>query len=83
MDDQKVPRQSESRHHLSRLMKLNVDDQLPDMDFPVNSMAEGRVLVPWEDRKYPNETIQFASGQYVCFKTTTKDQFFLRFRKSP
>lgn len=30
--------------------------QLPDMDFPINAMAEGRILVPWEHRKYPNLT---------------------------
>ncbi|KAF9531212.1 hypothetical protein CPB83DRAFT_849569 [Crepidotus variabilis] len=29
---------------------------LPDMDFPVNALAEGRVLVPWEHRVYPNMT---------------------------
>ena len=38
--------------------------QLPDMDFTVNSMAEARVLVPWEHHKYPNETVQYASGTY-------------------
>ncbi|KAK7678714.1 hypothetical protein QCA50_018296 [Cerrena zonata] len=31
-------------------------DQLPDIDFPINAMAEGRILVPWEYRKYPNLT---------------------------
>jgi len=35
--------------------------KLPDMDFPVNALAEGRVLVPWEHRKYPNLTIQDSS----------------------
>ena len=29
---------------------------LPDMDLPVNAKAEGRVLVPWEHRVYPNMT---------------------------
>ncbi|KAG6873384.1 hypothetical protein C0995_016194 [Termitomyces sp. Mi166 len=29
---------------------------LPDMDFSINAKAEGRVLVPWEHRKYPNLT---------------------------
>ena len=37
-------------------------DQLPDMDFPVNTMAEGRVLVPWEHQKYPNLTVQYTGG---------------------
>lgn len=36
--------------------------QLPDMDFPINAKAEGRVLVPWEHRKYPNLTLQDSSA---------------------
>ncbi|KAF8064866.1 hypothetical protein FPV67DRAFT_1419057 [Lyophyllum atratum] len=35
--------------------------RLPDMDFPINAKAEGRVLVPWEHRKYPNLTVQDSS----------------------
>ncbi|KAJ7780257.1 capsular associated protein [Mycena maculata] len=31
-------------------------DQLPDMDFAVNTRSEGRVIVPWEHTKYPNLT---------------------------
>ncbi|KAF8965814.1 capsular associated protein [Flammula alnicola] len=34
---------------------------LPDMDFPINAKAEGRVLVPWEHRMYPNLTEQDSS----------------------
>ncbi|KAG6818280.1 hypothetical protein H0H93_006311, partial [Arthromyces matolae] len=34
---------------------------LPDMDFSINAKAEGRVLVPWEHRKYPNLTQQDSS----------------------
>ncbi|KAK7055722.1 CAP10 domain-containing protein [Favolaschia claudopus] len=30
--------------------------QLPDMDFPINAKAEGRVVVPWEHQAYPNIT---------------------------
>ncbi|KAJ7489099.1 capsular associated protein [Mycena latifolia] len=30
--------------------------ELPDMDFPINAKAEGRVIVPWEHRAYPNLT---------------------------
>ncbi|KAJ6537985.1 glycosyltransferase family 90 protein [Mycena capillaripes] len=30
--------------------------QLPDMDFPINAKAEGRVVVPWEHVAYPNTT---------------------------
>ncbi|KAG6906663.1 hypothetical protein DXG01_012720, partial [Tephrocybe rancida] len=36
---------------------------LPDMYFPINAKAEGRVLVPWEHRKYPNLTLEDSSGQ--------------------
>ncbi|EIW79444.1 glycosyltransferase family 90 protein [Coniophora puteana RWD-64-598 SS2] len=31
-------------------------DSLPDMDFPINAKAEGRILVPWEHKAYPNMT---------------------------
>ncbi|KAJ7497960.1 hypothetical protein B0H11DRAFT_1856429 [Mycena galericulata] len=30
--------------------------ELPDMDFPVNTRSEGRVVVPWEHTAYPNLT---------------------------
>ncbi|KAH7929024.1 glycosyltransferase family 90 protein [Leucogyrophana mollusca] len=36
--------------------------KLPDMDFPINAKAEGRVLVPWEHRNFPNLTLQDSSG---------------------
>ncbi|KAI0074327.1 capsular associated protein [Panus rudis PR-1116 ss-1] len=43
-------------------------DQLPDIDFPVNAMAEGRILVPWEYRNFPNLTedsiTDLLSGEY-------------------
>ncbi|KAI0318673.1 hypothetical protein OF83DRAFT_1163349 [Amylostereum chailletii] len=29
---------------------------LPDMDFAINARSEGRVLIPWEHRKFPNIT---------------------------
>jgi len=56
--------------HLVRILRpphlalLNSRDQLPDMDFPVNTMAEGRVLVPWEHKKYPNLTVQYTAGPF-------------------
>ncbi|KIY72721.1 glycosyltransferase family 90 protein [Cylindrobasidium torrendii FP15055 ss-10] len=34
---------------------------LPDLDFPINARAEGRVVVPWEHRQYPNLTVQDSS----------------------
>jgi len=33
------------------------------MDFPINALAEGRVLVPWEHRTYPNLTVQDSSRE--------------------
>lgn len=36
--------------------------QLPDMNFAINARAEGRVLVPWENRNYPNITRQQPPG---------------------
>ncbi|KAF9010289.1 hypothetical protein BDQ17DRAFT_1388221 [Cyathus striatus] len=37
-------------------------NRLPDMDFPINAKAEGRVLVPWEHRVRPNMTVEDSSG---------------------
>jgi len=45
-----------------RLISPDFCDQLPDLDFPVNTLAEGRVLVPWEHQKYPNLTSQYTAG---------------------
>ena len=47
-------------------MLLIADLQLPDMDFPINAMAEGRILVPWEHRQYPNLT----EGEFLRFAGT-------------
>ncbi|OBZ76168.1 Beta-1,2-xylosyltransferase 1 [Grifola frondosa] len=41
---------------LSMLEKFQ--DKLPDIEFPVNAMAEGRILVPWERRIRSNLTMQ-------------------------
>ncbi|KAI0752756.1 capsular associated protein [Daedaleopsis nitida] len=32
--------------------------RLPDMEFPINAMAEGRILVPWEQRVPSNITLR-------------------------
>ena len=39
--------------------------QLPDLEFPVNGMAEGRILVPWERRVGSNLTMQSNDGQWT------------------
>ncbi|KAH0831320.1 glycosyltransferase family 90 protein [Lanmaoa asiatica] len=36
--------------------------KLPNMDLPINSKAEGRVLVPWEHLQFPNLTLQDSSA---------------------
>lgn len=48
--------------------------QLPDMDFPINAKAEGRILVPWEHRMYPNMTQQNSSGVYIMSCSSTFHQ---------
>ena len=61
MDDQEVSTPCTSPPCL-HLILPDPRDQLPDLDFPVNTMAEGRVLVPWEHQKYPNLTVQYTAG---------------------
>lgn len=39
-----------------RVMLEKFQDKLPNMDFPINEKAEGRILVPWEENKYFNLT---------------------------
>ncbi|RDX45857.1 capsular associated protein [Lentinus brumalis] len=39
-------------------MLANFQDRLPDLEFPINAMAEGRILVPWERRVQSNTTLQ-------------------------
>lgn len=50
--------QAKVRHSTLSLRQRHLTQvfQLPNMDFPINAMAEGRILVPWEHRKYPNLT---------------------------
>ncbi|KAF8582381.1 glycosyltransferase family 90 protein [Ramaria rubella] len=44
-----------------RVMIEKFQSKLPDMDFPINAKAEGRILVPWEHVKYPNTSQQDSS----------------------
>lgn len=39
-----------------RVMLEKFQHMLPDMDFPINEKAEGRILVPWEENLYSNLT---------------------------
>ncbi|KAF9045185.1 hypothetical protein BJ165DRAFT_1347037 [Panaeolus papilionaceus] len=50
-----------ARAHGFRVMIEKFAHTLPDMDFPINAKAEGRVLVPWEHQRYPNLTVQDSS----------------------
>ncbi|KAH9947861.1 capsular associated protein [Amylocystis lapponica] len=40
------------------LMIEKFQEKLPDLILPINAMAEGRILVPWEQRQFPNLTTQ-------------------------
>ena len=39
-----------------RVMLEKFQDKLPNMDFPINEKAEGRILVPWEENLFSNLT---------------------------
>ncbi|WWD22473.1 hypothetical protein CI109_106966 [Kwoniella shandongensis] len=45
-----------------RVMLEKFQDKLPDMDFPINEKAEGRILVPWEENLYSNLTADSSLG---------------------
>lgn len=55
---------SERGHRAMGFMSMleKFQDKLPDMHFAINSKAEGRILVPWEHRQFPNMTLQDSSG---------------------
>jgi hypothetical protein len=44
-----------------RVMLEKFQSELPNMDFPINEKAEGRILVPWEERLYQNLTADSSS----------------------
>lgn len=46
-----------------RVMLEKFQDRLPNMDFPINEKAEGRILVPWEENLFSNLTAD-SSRQY-------------------
>ena len=54
-----------------RVMLEKFQDKLPNMDFPINEKAEGRILVPWEQNKYHNLTADASSesGPSPCRET--------------
>ena len=72
MDDQEVPTPCASLPYL-HLVLPNPCYKLPDLDFPVNTMAEGRVLVPWEHQQYPNLTVQYTAGSSLTWTSSLLD----------
>lgn len=46
------------------------------MDFPINAKAEGRILVPWEHRTFPNISQQDSSGAQYNVVTFFRLTFF-------
>jgi hypothetical protein len=73
-----------------RVMLEKFQDKLPDMDFPINEKAEGRILVPWEQNLYHNLTAdassKFRAGKgavYIIYRSTDAEfqtQYLLRRR---
>ncbi|WWC85878.1 uncharacterized protein L201_000745 [Kwoniella dendrophila CBS 6074] len=45
-----------------RVMLEKFQAKLPDMDFPINEKAEGRILVPWEENLFSNLTADSSKG---------------------
>ena len=37
------------------------------MDFPINGKAEGRILIPWEHKQYPELAVQDTSGKSLPY----------------
>lgn len=55
-----------------RVMLEKFQDKLPDMDFPINEKAEGRILVPWEQNLYHNLTADASRKSSVCLGVMTR-----------
>lgn len=53
-----------------RVMLEKFQAKLPDMDFPINEKAEGRILVPWEESQFSNLTADSArESEFGCTLT--------------
>ena len=48
-----------------RVMLEKFQDKLPNMDFPINEKAEGRILVPWEENLYSNLTADSSRESFL------------------
>ncbi|OJA17099.1 hypothetical protein AZE42_12558 [Rhizopogon vesiculosus] len=55
---------------------------LPNMYFPVNAKAEGRILVPWEHRAFPNMTVHNSSGGMTTPDWKGKGSVWESYRRS-
>lgn len=51
-----------------RVMLEKFQHVLPDMDFPINEKAEGRILVPWEEKLYSNLTANASRESCSAFE---------------
>ncbi|OAX36469.1 glycosyltransferase family 90 protein [Rhizopogon vinicolor AM-OR11-026] len=58
----RTAREGGARSHGFITLLQKFQDKLPNMYFAINANAEGRVVVPWEHRHYPNMTVQDSSG---------------------
>lgn len=54
-----------------RVMLEKFQDKLPNMDFPINEKAEGRILVPWEENLFSNLTAD-SSRTYLSLKLASQ-----------
>ena len=54
-----------------RVMLEKFQAKLPNMDFPINEKAEGRILVPWEESQFSNLTADSSrKSWYIAVLTT-------------
>jgi hypothetical protein len=65
-----------------RVMLEKFQAKLPDMDFPINAKAEGRVLVPWEENLYSNLTADSSRKSLLLWQVMSK-LMVSRYRECP
>ena len=57
-----------------RVMLEKFQRKLPDMDFPINEKAEGRILVPWEEKLYHNLTVDSTGALFQIWLGSIADK---------
>lgn len=58
-----------------RVMLEKFQKVLPDMDFPINEKAEGRILVPWEEKLYSNLTADASRESFSIAHRSADEQW--------